>query len=237
MTSEKEAVYTDLVNAVESVRDEVFDVSRVVKIGQDNWYPDLLFRQDTMIVYETPADATIEVLAEDDADLKQSVGGEERYFKHIPDARPRLEDALNARGFVTEACDDPDTGQGRLRVFGWNRDPPWFREGDYVKVYRWRTPLEVVAVCPPGEEPTDDQSLPVTGDGTYIGAGSLHLYVRGNRGGEYLIDYDDNVASLYQRDTEASEALEKTAELSRTIFVGNPETGPRLDESPDVPEK
>jgi hypothetical protein len=87
-----------------------------------------------------------------------------------------------------------------------------------------------VHVCPPGEDPPEDRPLPVTGDGTYIGADSLHLYLRGNRGGKYLIDYDDDVASLYQRDTDTSETLQKSTEPGRTIFVGNPETGPQHGE-------
>lgn len=33
----------------------------------------------------------------------------------------------------------------------------------------------------------------------------------------------------YQRDTQTSETLDKMVEMNRTIFVGNPETGPRLD--------
>ena len=233
MTSDKEAVYTDLVDAVESVVSQVVEESCAVEIGQDNWYPDLLFRQDTMLVYETAADVTIEVLSEEDADLTESAGGDKRYFKHLPGVRSTLEDALEARGFVTEAYDDRERGQGRLRVYGWERDPPWFQEGDYLKVYRWRTPIEVEHVCPSGERPPDDRPLPVTGEGEYIGADSLHLYLRGNRGGEYLIDYNDDVISLYQRDTKASEILEKMVEPSRTIFVGNPDTGPRWNADPD----
>ena len=113
----------------------------------------------------------------------------------------------------------------------------WFQTGDYMKIYRWRTSVEVVYVCPPGKRPPEDRPLPVTGDGMYIGADSHHLYLRGNRGGEYLIDYDDDVASVYQRDTQTSAALDKMVEVSRTIFVGNPETGPRLDTSLDHVEE
>lgn len=233
MPSDKDAVYTDLVDAVESVIEQCFEDRRAVKIGQDNWYPDLLFRQDTRIVYETADDATIEVPTKDEADIKTSVGGDDRYFTHIAGARTTLEEKLEARAFVTEAYTDRETGQGRLRVYGWDRDPPWFQEGDYMKVYRWRTPIEVIHVCPAGERPPEDHPLPVTGDGTYIGADSLHLYLRGNRGGEYLIDYDDGVTSLYQRESDTSETLTKSTEPSKTIFVGNPETGPRQNALPD----
>lgn len=93
-----------------------------------------------------------------------------------------------------------------------------------MKVYLWRTPIEVVHVSPPGEHPPEDRPLPVTGDGTYIGADSLHLYLRGNRGGEYLIDYEDAVASLYQRETDTNRTLQKSTEPGKTIFVGNPDT-------------
>jgi hypothetical protein len=61
MPSDKETIYTDLVDASTSVIDQLFEDTRVVEIGQDNWYPDLLFRQDTLIVHETAADATIQV--------------------------------------------------------------------------------------------------------------------------------------------------------------------------------
>ena len=231
MTSEKDTVYADLVNAVESVVSQCFEDTRVVEIGQDNWYPDVQLRQDTLMIYETDSDAVIEVSDKSEADLTETIGGETRYYKHVSDVRPTLEGELEARGFVTEAYTDRETGQGRLRVFGWNHDPSWFQEGDYMKVYRWRTPLEVVHVSPPSEEPPEDRPLPVTGDGTYIGADSLHLYLQGNRGGEYLIDYDDDdVASLYQRDTDTSETLQKSTEPGKTIFVGNPETGPRHGE-------
>lgn len=230
MTSEKDTVYADLVNAVESVVSQCFEDTRVVEIGQDNWYPDVQLRQDTLMIYETESDAVIEVSDESEADLTETIGDETRYYKHVSDVRPTLEGELEARGFVTEAYTDREMGQGRLRVFGWNHDPPWFQEGDYMKVYRWRTPLEVVHVSPPGEEPPEDRPFPVTGDGTYIGADSLHLHLRGNRGGEYLLDYDDDVASLYQRDTDTSETLQKSAEPGKTIFVGNPETGPRHGE-------
>ncbi|WP_273836888.1 hypothetical protein [Halococcus sp. PRR34] len=237
MTSDKETVHADLVEASTSVIDQLFEDTRVVEIGQDNWYPDLLFRQDTPIVHETADDATIQVPTKAEADIRGTGGSEERYFKHISGARSRLEDGLNARDFVTEAYTDPDRGQGRLRVYGWNRDPLWFQHGDYMKVYRWRTPIEVVHVCPAGEQPPENRPLPVTGDGTYIGADSHHLYLRGNRGGEYLIDYDDDVGSLYQRNTQMNETLEKMVEVSRTIFVGNPKTGPRLDISSDGTEE
>ena len=237
MTSDKETVHTDLVEASTSVIDQLFEDTRVVEIGQDNWYPDLLFRQDTPIVHETAADATIQVPTKAEADIRGTGDGEKRYFKHVPGARTTLEDGLNARGFVTEAYADPDRGQGRLRVYGWDRDPLWFQHGDYMKIYRWRTPVEVVNICPAGERPPEDRPLPVTGDGTYIGEDSHHLYLRGNRGGEYLIDYDNGVVSIYQRDTKTSKALDKMVELSRTIFVGNPETGPRLDTPPDQAEE
>jgi hypothetical protein len=230
MPSDKEAVYTDLVDAVTAVVDQCFGETRVVEIGQDNWYPDLLFRQDTFFVYETPDDVTIQVSSEEGADLTESIDGNEHHYRVISGVRSTLDDALTAQDFVTEGYSDPETGQGRLRVVGWDHNPTWFREGDYMKVYLWRTPIEVVHVCPPGEDPPEDRPLPVTGDGTYIGADSLHLYLRGNRGGEYLIDYDDDVASLYQRDTDTSETLQKSTEPGRTIFVGNPETGPQHGE-------
>jgi hypothetical protein len=227
MTSDKDAVHTDLVDAVTAVIDQCFEDTRAVEVGQDNWYPDLLFRQDTFIVHDTADDVTIEVPTETEADLTESMAGSESYYKQISDARPRLEDALHARNFVTEGYSDPETGQGRLRVFGWDHDPTWFEQGDYMKVYRWRTPIEVVQVSPPDEQPPEDRPLPVAGDGEYIGADTLHLYLRGNRGGEYLIDYADDVASLYQRDSDSSETLTKSSEPGTTIFVGNPETGPR----------
>jgi hypothetical protein len=237
MPSDKKTVYTDLVDASTSVIDQLFEDTRIVEIGQDNWYPDLLFRQDTLFVHETAADATIQVSTKAKADIKETRGSKERYFKHITDARSILEDSLNEEDFVTEPYADPDRGQGRLRVYGWDRDPMWFQTGDYMKTYRWRTPVEVVHACPPGERPPEDRPLPVTGDDTYIGADSHHLYLRGNRGGEYLIDYDDDVGSLYQRNTQMSETLEKMVEVSRTIFVGNPKTGPRLDISSDGTEE
>lgn len=123
MPSDKETIYTDLVDASTSVIDQLFEDTRVVEIGQDNWYPDLLFRQDTLFVHETAADATIQVSTKAEADIKETRGSEERYFKHITDARSTLEDNLNAEDFVTEPYADPDRGQGRLRVYGWDRGP------------------------------------------------------------------------------------------------------------------
>lgn len=124
MTSEKEAVYSDLVDAVTAVIDQHFEETSIVELGQDNWYPDILFRQDTFVVYDTADDVTIQVSTEEEADLTESIGGDERHYKQISGARSTLEDALNARDFVTEGYSDPETGQGRLRVLGWDHDPP-----------------------------------------------------------------------------------------------------------------
>jgi hypothetical protein len=135
MPSDKEAVYTDLVDAVTAVVDQCFGETRVVEIGQDNWYPDLLFRQDTFFVYETPDDVTIQVSSEEGADLTESIDGNEHHYRVISGVRSTLDDALTAQDFVTEGYSDPETGQGRLRVVGWDHNPTWFREGDYMKVY------------------------------------------------------------------------------------------------------
>lgn len=46
---------------------------------------------------------------------------------------------------------------------------------------------------------------------------------------EALVDTADDETALYHREDNDADVLEKASELSRTIFVGNPETGPRLE--------
>jgi hypothetical protein len=230
MSNAKEAVFTDLVDAIKTVIQQTFDDSRVVTIEQDNWYPDLQLRTDTLLAYEN--DAMIEVAAEAEATHTETVGDDIFYHKRVPDVIPRLDDALTEADLAAEPYRHDYAG---VRVYGWERDPPWFQTGDYLKLYKWRTPVEVNRVCPPGDRSPQDFPLPVTSDGEYIGTDSLHLCLAGQRGGEYLLDYRNETAALYERDTSDDTTLVKTTVPSRVIFVGNPESGPRLNDAPSEP--
>ena len=230
MANAKKAVYTDLVDAVKTVIQQTFDDARVVTIEQDNWYPDLQLRTDTLIPYEN--DAMIEVKTEAEATHTETVGDETFYHKRVPDVIPRLDGALTEAGFAAEPYRHDYAG---IRVLGWERAPPWFQPGDYLKLYKWRTPIEVTHVCPPEDRPPQDFPLPVTPNSDYIGSDSLHLCLSGQRGGEYLLDYRDETAALYERDSSDDTVLVKTTEPSRVIFVGNPETGPRLNDTSTDP--
>ena len=232
MSTAKEAVYTALVDAVKQVIQQTFEDSRVVTIEQDNWYPDLRLRTDTLIPYEN--DAMIEVATDAEATHTETVDDETFYHKRVSDVIPRLDDALTEEGFAAEPYRHHDAG---IRVYGWERNPPWFQIGDYLKLYKWRTPIEVSHVCPPSDRPPTEFPLPVTPDGDYIGTDSLHLCLSGQRGGEYLLDYRDETAALYERDSSDDTVLVKTTEPSRIIFVGNPKTGPRQDAPPDETEE
>jgi hypothetical protein len=230
MANAKKTVYTDLVDAVKTVIHQTFDDSRVVTIGQDNWYPDLQLRTDTLLPYEN--DAMIEVETETEATHTETVGDETFYHKRVPNVIPHLDDVLTEAGFVAEPYHHEHTG---VRVYGWERDPPWFQAGDYLKLYKWRTPIEVTNVCPSGDRLPTEFPLPVTPDGDYIGDDSLHLCLAGQRGGDYLLNYRNKTAALYERDSSDDTALVKTVEPSRVVFVGNPETGPRFNNTPTDP--
>ncbi|MFC4989367.1 hypothetical protein [Saliphagus infecundisoli] len=219
-----------MVDAVKTVIQQTFDDARVVTIEQDNWYPDLQLRTDTLIPYEN--DAMIEVKTEAEATHTETVGDETFYHKRVPDVIPCLDGTLTEAGFAAEPYRHDYAG---IRVLGWERNLRWFQPGDYLKLYKWRTPIEVTHVCLPDDRPPRDFPLPVTPNGDYIGSASLHLGLSGQRGGEYLLDYQDETAALYERDSSDDTVLVKTTEPSRVIFVGNPETGPRLNDTSTDP--
>ncbi|WIV65885.1 hypothetical protein [Natrialbaceae archaeon AArc-T1-2] len=224
MGSDKKAVHEELVDAVETVVDRTVGTG-VVEFGQDNWYVTVAPRQDALVPSE--GDAVVRVASEEQADIEEEIGDSHYYYRHVPDVVETLETALTEDGFAAKSYRSRD-GQA-VRVLGWDRDPSWFRDGDYVKLYRWRTPLEVVAVAGIGERPPAEFPTPVDENGDYVGADSIHLCLRGNRGGEYLVDAVGGETALYHREDSDADVLEKASEITRTIFVGNPETGPRLE--------
>ena len=226
MVDDKTVVCTALEEGVERVINIGFEDSRAVTIERDGWYPHVKLRvEDTP---PTSLAAVFRVHSETEADYTVAVGEEEWHYKQLSDASLKLEDTLTDAGFSILTYNGVDSG---VFVHGWKRSPPWFRDGDLIKLFKWKTPLKVTHVCSQGERPPEEFPLPVTPELQYIGPETLHLCLAGRRGGEHLIDYDGEQASLYQRAQSEQPVLKKTNEEVTTVFTGNPTTGPRLEDT------
>lgn len=226
MADDKTAVCTALKEDVEKVINTDFEDSRAVTIERDGWYPHIKLRvEDTP---STSLTAVFRVDSETEADYTVTVGEEEWHYRQHSNVSLKLEDTLTDSGFSILSYNRVDPG---VFVHGWKRASTWFQAGDLMKLFKWKTPLTVAHVCPPGERPPKGFPLPVTSELQYIGPESLHLCLAGRRGGEHLLDYDGEQASLYQRPRSEQPVLKKTNEGVTTVFTGNPTTGPRLEDT------
>lgn len=109
-----------------------------------------------------------------------------------------------------------------IDIKGWPGRFDELREGDFVRLWKWKTPVRVTGVFESGE-PYPDESL------SLLPEDGLTVALEGSRGGQYALhrpESGDNT-QFWHKGSSDSHGLTKPNDDASFQFVGNIETGPR----------